>query len=80
MKKTFISAAAGSLLAIGSSFALDNTIANDFWDTTAYVNASPACQRTADSAVAFGFWNPTVWASSPYADFCSSFGLLLLLK
>ena len=35
MKKTFISVAAGSLLAIGSSFALDNTIANDLWDATA---------------------------------------------
>lgn len=64
----------------GTARALDNTQSNGFWDTTAYVNATPVCQRTVDSTVAFGFWNPTIWASSPYADFCSSFGLLLLFK
>ena len=47
MKKTI----AVTLLAAASSlYALDNTVQNDFWDTTAYVNATTHSEASAASA------------------------------
>lgn len=37
----------GFFMALIPSFALDNTLHNDFWDTKAYVNPSPAVEESA---------------------------------
>lgn len=37
---------------VASTFALDNTIHNNFWDTRNYVNPSPSVSRSEGSATA----------------------------
>ncbi len=41
LRKVCLVLAAFGCIASGAVLALDNTINNDFWDTRAYVNASP---------------------------------------
>jgi hypothetical protein len=37
----------GLFMVLIPAFALDNTLQNDFWDTRAYINPSPAVEESA---------------------------------
>ena len=70
----------GAVLSVAfGALALDNTVNNDFWNTTAYVNAQPV---TLELTVTddLGFFVPTAFVSAPQRDFDSHApGLFILI-
>ena len=77
MKKTFL--IFGFAVAAFSVAALDNTVVNDFWDTTGYVNGTTSSQ-SATLATTVDTRMKSVRATPPPATFSTYNGMLLTIR
>ena len=77
MKTLFFSACA--LLAAVAASAFDNTVVNDFWDTTGYVNGTTSSQ-SATLATTVDTRMKSVRATPPPATFSTYNGMLITIR
>ena len=76
MKKLFT---ISLMLAAGSAWSLDNTINNDFWDTTAYVNpTTSSAASTVGTKAASGSENKSFFSGIVrfFSTFKAGFGII----
>ena len=77
MKKTFL--IFGFAVAAFSVAALDNTVVNDFWDTTGYVNGTVS-SRSATLATTVDTRLKVIRETPPPATFSTYNGMLLTIR
>ena len=76
--KTLLFSACALLAAVAVS-AFDNTVANDFWDTTGYVNGTTSAQ-SATIATSLDTRMKSVRATPPPATFSTYNGILITIR